>query len=81
MDIQTKIRDILSDTVHDEFSTHRGRVSEQELMQKLRQRGIVDDILHRIQFDSEAQIIPPVSHFTDRDDHIRQMPSKKGDFL
>ncbi|XP_041375156.1 centrosomal protein of 76 kDa-like [Gigantopelta aegis] len=77
MDIQTKIRDILSDTVREEFSAQHGHISEQELMQKLRQRGIVDDILHRIQFDTETQIIPPVSHFQDRDDHVRQMPSKK----
>ncbi|XP_071091691.1 centrosomal protein of 76 kDa-like isoform X1 [Haliotis cracherodii] len=77
MDIQSRIRDILSETIHDEFQGRSDHVSEQDLMQKLRQKGVVDDILHQLHFDGNSAIGPPASHFMDRDSHATQHTASK----
>lgn len=80
MDIQSRIRDILSETIHDEFQGRSDHVSEQDLMQKLRQKGVVDDILHQLHFNGNSAIGPPASHFMDRDSHATQhTASKRGE--
>ncbi|XP_048752411.1 centrosomal protein of 76 kDa-like [Ostrea edulis] len=77
MDIQNKIRDILSDTIQQDFMGQSGKVGEEELLYKLKQQGLVDDILHQLQFRGQQGGTTPATHFLDRDDKVTQLPTKK----
>lgn len=78
MDIQNRIRDILSDTIQQDFMGQSGKVGEEELLHKLKQQGLVDDILHQLQFRGQQGGTTPATHFLDRDDKVTQLPTKKG---
>lgn len=78
MDIQNRIRDILSDTIQQDFMGQSGKVGEEELLHKLKQQGLVDDILHQLQFRDQQGGTTPATHFLDRDDKVTQLPTKKG---
>lgn len=78
MDIQNRIRDILSDTIQQDFMGQSGKVGEEELLHKLKQQGLVDDILHQLQFRGQQGGTTPAAHFLDRDDKVTQLPTKKG---
>jgi hypothetical protein len=78
MDIQNKIRDILSDTIQQDFMGQSGKVGEEELLHKLKQQGLVDDILHQLQFRGQQGGTTPATHFLDRDDKVTHLPTKKG---
>ncbi|XP_060069379.1 centrosomal protein of 76 kDa-like [Ylistrum balloti] len=80
MDVQNRIRDIISESIQDEYPGRMDQVGEEELLQKLKQRGLVDDILQKLQFDSSsggANNGRPATHFLDKDDRLTQLPSKK----
>ena len=79
MDIQNRIRDIMGEVITEDYSN--GQVSEQELLQKLKQRGLVDDILQHLQFDNRVDgqgMRRPATHFQDKDDKVTNLPVKRG---
>ena len=80
LDVQNRIRDILSETIQEDYLGQRGDVSEQEILQKLKQQGLVDDLLQQMQV-SGGHAPPgghPATHFTDRDDKLTNLPGKRG---
>ncbi|KAK6186561.1 hypothetical protein SNE40_008576 [Patella caerulea] len=66
-DIQRHIRNVLDEVIKTEFEGKEGHISENELMRKLRERGVVDNIMKQMHFDGEMNIPKPVSHFTNKD--------------
>ncbi|KAK3086421.1 hypothetical protein FSP39_018251 [Pinctada imbricata] len=79
MDVQNRIRDILSQTIQQDYLGQNGDVSEQDILQKLRQQGVVDDLLQQIQFSGGQQASGgrPATHFVDREDKLTQPPGRK----
>ncbi|XP_077982929.1 centrosomal protein of 76 kDa-like [Glandiceps talaboti] len=82
MDIQSRVREVLLETIRNEEQLHRSKepMSEQELMEALRQRGLVDDVMRQLQFDSvpeKAERGRPAAHFRDKDDRVKKIPLQK----
>ena len=79
MEIQNRVRDIMGEVITEDYSN--GQVSEQELLQKLKQRGLVDDILQQLQFENQGDkqtLRRPATHFQDHDDKVTNLPMKRG---
>ena len=69
MDIQSHIKGV----IHESSSSHPGSLREQDLLQALREKGVVDDIMRQLQFDSGGQHMSngkPATHFIDTDDKV-----------
>ena len=94
MNIQSHIHDILSESMKEEDSgSQPGHdITEQQLLQVLRDRGVVDDIMRNLQFERTQQTgaaaRAPVmrgeepkaaTHFVDRDSKMT-VPLKKGQY-
>lgn len=78
MEIQNRVRDIMGEVITEDYSN--GQVSEQELLQKLKQRGLVDDILQQLQFENQGDnqtLRRPATHFQDHDDKVTNLPMKR----
>ncbi|KAK3589311.1 hypothetical protein CHS0354_026966 [Potamilus streckersoni] len=76
MDVQSRIRSILADTLREEFGGQANKMGEEELMKRLRQEGIVENILQQIQFDGHTPA-KPATHFTDKESRLMQTPGRK----
>ncbi|XP_040209863.1 centrosomal protein of 76 kDa [Rana temporaria] len=50
MDVHGKIREVLAETIGDEFGHESHYLSEEDLMEALRRRGIVDDVMKELRF-------------------------------
>ncbi|XP_071785511.1 centrosomal protein of 76 kDa-like [Asterias amurensis] len=94
MDVQTRIRDVLSSSVLDESRGGRPHppnqgFGEQELVQVLRDQGIIEDVMSQLQFSGAAGMQPapqsrvapkhsrPATHFADKQDRVVGVPLKK----
>ena len=95
MDVQTRIRDVLSSSVLDESRGGRPHppnqgFGEQELVQVLRDQGIIEDVMSQLQFSGASGMQPapqsrvapkhsrPATHFADKQDRVVGVPLKKG---
>ncbi|KAM4687677.1 centrosomal protein of 76 kDa [Discoglossus pictus] len=73
MDVHGKIREVLAETLKEEFRTEYEQLSEEDLMKALRQRGIVDDVMKELHFledkrPREFTSTPkPATHFIDKE--------------
>lgn len=76
MDIQNQIRNVVSSMISTENGQH-GALSEADVMNQLRQKGVVDEIMRHIQVGG-SQNEKPASHFTDATDHLHNPLAKKG---
>ena len=70
---------MLSETMRDEFPGQSHGIGEDELLQRLKQRGVVDNILQQIQFDGSGELRRPATHFTDKENAFKQPPGKKSE--
>ncbi|KAL5022137.1 hypothetical protein ScPMuIL_001292 [Solemya velum] len=77
MDVQGRIKTIISETLHDEFPGRTSQVSEQELLDRLKQRGLLDDIMQQIQFESIGSVQHPATHFVDQGLSSQQQHTRK----
>ena len=93
VDIQSRIRDIVAEFMQDETGK-RGELGEQDVMQALRQRGLVEEIMKRLEIggsgrDSAGSKVigqpsrghhkaKPATHFLNKDDQVASVPLKKG---
>lgn len=72
MNIQTHIKDVLRDS---NKSSHQEPFGEQDMLQALREKGVVDDVMRQLQFKSGGGVIEsdgkPATHFVDRDDKVQ----------
>ncbi|XP_072267577.1 centrosomal protein of 76 kDa [Pyxicephalus adspersus] len=50
MDVHGKIREVLAETLRDEFGDESHHLSEEDLTRALRKRGIVDDVMKELRF-------------------------------
>ncbi|XP_018412337.1 PREDICTED: centrosomal protein of 76 kDa isoform X1 [Nanorana parkeri] len=50
MDVHGKIREVLAETLRDEFDDGSHNIAEEDLMKALRRRGIVDDVMKELHF-------------------------------
>lgn len=81
MDIQSQIRDVLHESIRGDEAVQEGHIRGDDLLEALRQKGVVDDILRQLQFDSGG-VHPgmqngaltgapkPATHFIDKDDKL-----------
>ncbi|XP_076112649.1 centrosomal protein of 76 kDa-like [Mytilus galloprovincialis] len=76
--MQSRIRDVMSEVITEDYSN--GQVSEQEIMQKLKERGLVDDLMSNLQFQNQGDgqsLRRPATHFLDQDDKVTNLPVKR----
>uniref|UniRef100_A0A8C5QYR8 Centrosomal protein of 76 kDa n=1 Tax=Leptobrachium leishanense TaxID=445787 RepID=A0A8C5QYR8_9ANUR len=73
MDVHGKIREVLAETLKEEFRAESQHLSEEDLMTALRQRGIIDDVVKELRFN-EGNISrnftstpKPATHFIDKE--------------
>lgn len=76
-DVQRRIREMLSETLQEEFEGQGHPMGEQEMFSRLKQRGVVDNILQQIQFDGGTHSQRPATHFTDKENMLRSVTDKK----
>ncbi|KAE8598300.1 hypothetical protein XENTR_v10016791 [Xenopus tropicalis] len=73
MDVHGKIREVLAESLREEFRTESQQLSEEDLMKALRQRGIVDEVMKELHFmeDRDTRELTstpkPATHFIDKE--------------
>ena len=72
---------MLAETMREESAMQAGPMGEQEMLNRLKQRGVVDNILQQIQFEGGADLHRQATHFTDRETGFKQPPGKKSRFM
>ncbi|XP_055892466.1 centrosomal protein of 76 kDa-like [Biomphalaria glabrata] len=75
MDIQNQIRGVVSKMVPDKAGISNG-VNEADVMNQLRQQGVVDEIMRHLQMNGN-QNGKPATHFTDGTNHLNNPLAKK----
>jgi len=69
---------MLSETMQEDFSGQSHPLGEQEMFNRLKQRGVVDNILQQIQFDGgTGHGHRPATHFTDKENILHSVGDKK----
>ncbi|XP_077208924.1 centrosomal protein of 76 kDa isoform X2 [Paroedura picta] len=72
MDVHSRIREVLAETIREELAPQHQQLSEEDLMKALIRRGIIDDVVKELNFmtdmhDREVTSTPkPSTHFVDR---------------
>ncbi|WAR13635.1 CEP76-like protein [Mya arenaria] len=72
-DVQRRIREMLAESMQEEYSSSGHPLGEDEIFSRLKQRGVVDNILHQIQFDGAGS--KPATHM--RGDHMMERVADK----
>ncbi|XP_052230366.1 centrosomal protein of 76 kDa-like [Dreissena polymorpha] len=65
-DVQRRIREMLAESMQEEFEGSKNPMGEQEMFNRLKQRGVVDNILQQIQFEGSTS--KPATHM--RGEHM-----------
>lgn len=89
MDVHNKIQEVLTESFHEKGrDTDKDQIGEQEILQALREKGIVDDIMQQLQI-SEGQLEEerspwqqrpprkPATHHVDKDGILQSVPLNK----
>lgn len=50
MDVHSRIREVLAETIHEELAPKHQHLSEEDLMKALIRRGIIDDVVKELNF-------------------------------
>ncbi|XP_061450875.1 centrosomal protein of 76 kDa isoform X2 [Rhineura floridana] len=72
MDVHSRIREVLAETIREELAPQYQQLSQEDLMKALIRRGIIDDVMKELSFvtdmnDKEMTSTPkPSTHFVDR---------------
>lgn len=90
MDVQTRIRDILSESLQDDGEGGGPEFGEMELLDAVRQRGLVEEIMERLEIgEGRSNVRPkvvgqpsrgrvkPATHFLDKEAPVTTVPLKK----
>ena len=91
MDVQTRIRDILSESLQDDGEGGGPEFGEMELLDAVRQRGLVEEIMERLEIgEGRGNVrskvvgqpsrgrVKPATHFLDKEAPVTTVPLKKG---
>ena len=76
MDVEAHIRSVMDEIMTSE--AERNNLSEADLIEKLRNRGVVDEIMNHLHFSGTAQASRPATHILDVDDQVTHGAVKKG---
>lgn len=52
MDVHSRIREVLAETIREELAPQHQQLSEEDLMRALMRRGIIDDVMKELNFVS-----------------------------
>ncbi|KAM9308041.1 centrosomal protein of 76 kDa isoform 2-T2 [Gastrophryne carolinensis] len=70
MNVHGKIREVLAESLRDEFADESQHFSEEDLLKALRKRGIIDDVMKELHFDGQLRELTstpkPATHFIDK---------------
>ncbi|KAL4235276.1 Centrosomal protein of 76 kDa [Mactra antiquata] len=75
-DVQRRIREMLSESMQEGYGNDGNLMGEQEMFNRLKQRGVVDNILQQIQFDG-SDSRRQATHFTDKENMLKTVGDKK----
>ena len=68
--------------MQEDFSGQSHPLGEQEMFNRLKQRGVVDNILQQIQFDGgTGHGHRPATHFTDKENILHSVGDKKSNIF
>lgn len=76
-DVQRRIREMLSESMQEDYGGQGQLMGEQEMFNRLKQRGVVDNILQQIQFDGGTEGRKAATHFTDKENMLRSVNDKR----
>uniref|UniRef100_A0A4W3JUI8 CEP76 N-terminal domain-containing protein n=1 Tax=Callorhinchus milii TaxID=7868 RepID=A0A4W3JUI8_CALMI len=62
MDIHSKVREVLAESVREELGISIETLSEEDLVNALRRRGIVDDVMKELRFVTVSILSPSIIH-------------------
>lgn len=68
----------MSELVREENPGRLGPVREEDFMQRLRQRGVLDDIMRQLQFDDGRGTPKPATHGLNADEKLNVPAISKG---
>uniref|UniRef100_A0A8D0HAR7 Centrosomal protein of 76 kDa n=1 Tax=Sphenodon punctatus TaxID=8508 RepID=A0A8D0HAR7_SPHPU len=72
MDVHCRIQEVLAETIREELAPEHQRLSAEDLMKALRRRGIIDDVMKELRFETDmngtgmTSTPKPSTHFVDR---------------
>uniref|UniRef100_A0A9L0TT58 CEP76 N-terminal domain-containing protein n=1 Tax=Equus caballus TaxID=9796 RepID=A0A9L0TT58_HORSE len=79
MDVHGRIREILAETIREELAPDQQQLSTEDLIKALRRRGIIDDVMKRLNFVTAAQCFvgsnPGCGRGTAHQTTLRQRPT------
>ena len=76
MDVEAHIRSVMDEMMTD--GAEKMDLSETDMIEKLRNRGVVDEIMNHLHFSGGAQASRPATHILDVDDQVTRGAVKKG---
>lgn len=56
MDVHSRIRAVLAETIREELAPQHQQLSEEDLIKALTQRGIIDDVMKELNFVSVSTV-------------------------
>ena len=68
---------MLAESMQEEYGGGGHPMGEHEMMSRLKQRGVVDNILQQIQFDGGTDTRKHATHFTDKENILQTVSGKK----
>ena len=77
MNIQSHIKDVIKETSQ---QGPQEPLHEQDLLRALREKGVVEDIMQQLQFDTghgHMSTGAPATHFVDKDDRVTATTTMK----
>ena len=75
MDVDAHIRSVMDEIVDER---DRMEYTESDMIEKLRNRGVVDEIMNHLHFSGGAQAAKPAAHIPNIDDKLNHGAVKKG---
>ena len=76
MDVEAHIRSVMDEIMTSE--AERNNLSEADMIEKLRNRGVVDEIMNHLHFSGSTQASRPATRILDVDDQVTHGAVKKG---
>ena len=78
MNVEAYIRSVMDEIVNSE---EKMELSEADMIEKLRNRGVVDEIMNNLHFSGGTQGARPATRVLDVDDQVTRGGVKKGENL
>ena len=63
MDIQTRIKEVLNESASGEHNINPQQLNGKDLLNALHQKGVIDDVMKQLQFDSGGGVVSEDGRF------------------